>query len=643
MKKTIIYALLASATFSLTSCNDFLEQDPSDGNTVEKVYGSETDIKSRMTQIYSALTTDGLYGRTLLSYLKTNTDVELTSYTSEVSDANGSDIGCFDAKPTWGTLNTLWNNMYSAINNCNDFIKNVEASPLFSSTVADAPTEVQQMYGEVKVLRAMLYLDLIRTWGDVVYTTEPTTVDTDFFHTGTTDRNDILSALINELIEVEPMMKYAKDIDEHEERASREYCQALIGQLALYRGGYSLRPNEADASSVGVMKRADDYLDYYKIAVEYLGKVVNEGHHKLSQSYHDLWYNECNLKLVSGDDVIFEIPELKDYSGQLGYRIGVRVNAGDHAYGSASNEMSLSCLYIFSFDKRDLRRDETVVPYSYDADLKQQIAFSPKKAVSAFGIGKWSKLKMESPMGSNSTGNTGINSIRMRYADVLLMYAEALNEVNNGPTSEAVNALKTVRKRAFAAADQSEMVDQYVDSLKDKESFFNAIMDERKWEFGGEGIRKYDLARWNKYSEVVYNLYHSFQDWGRAASGAYVSGLDKVAETIYYRWKYDENGKEGNELEFSGFEPDEMGAGKPANDDKGTKWKEEAYATYWYALDTETGTWEYSDAVQWSFRGFINPTNEATVTKDTPVRYLCPYPSQVITDHRGYITQKYGY
>ena len=69
------------------------------------------------------------------------------------------------------------------------------------------------MYGEVKTLRAMLYLDLIRTWGDVVFVTKPTEATDDFFSLGTTDRNVILEYLIDDLIAVEPMMKYAVDLD----------------------------------------------------------------------------------------------------------------------------------------------------------------------------------------------------------------------------------------------------------------------------------------------------------------------------------------------------------------------------------------------------------------------------------------------
>lgn len=635
MNKTLIFTIITMVSLSFTSCNDFLENDPADGKSTETIYGSEANIKSRMTQIYSALTTDGLYGSTLLSGLNTNTDVEMTTYTSDVSNANGSDIGCFDAKSTWSTLNSVWNDLYSAINNCNEFIKNVEASPLFSKVIVDKPSEIQQMCGEVKTLRAMLYLDLIRTWGDVVYVTEPTTVNDDFFHKSTTDRNEILSELITDLKTAEPLMKYASEMDEGVERASREYCQALIGQLCMYRGGWSLRPTPATPQAMGTMERADDYQDYYHTAIEYFAKVINEGHHSLKQSFSNLWYNECNWKPVNDDDVLFEVPELKNYTGRLAYHIGVTVASGNHPYGSARNYLRFASTYLFSFDKRDLRRDETVVAYQYDKNLDQQIDFSTSRAVSGFGAGKWSKLKMDSPLGSNSAGNTGINSIRMRYADVLLMYAEALNEVNNGPTPEALEALKTVRRRAFASADQAEMVDQYTSRLNDKESFFKAIVDERKWEFGGEGIRKYDLARWNKYGEVLYNLYHQLQDWGRASQGAYVAGIDSVPRAIYYTWETNELGRK--ELKFHGIDEYGDGVGQP----KG--WKTEQFATNWYAINTETGEWEYSLSSQWSLRGFINPGNEATVNKDTPVRYLCPYPSKVITDHRGYITQQYGY
>ena len=539
----------------LSSCNDFLETEPGTGYTVEEVFSTNGSAKMLLKQIYSQLTTDGLYGSTLVYGLNTNTDVEMTSYTSEIADSRGSDVGCFDAKPTWTTLNNLWNNLYSAINNSNDFIQNLETSSLYNAADADSLAEARQMDGEAKCLRAMLYLDLIRTWGDVVFTTKASTALDDFFNTGTTDRNKILTYLIDELKEVEPNMKWASDIPEGVERCSREFCQALIGQLALYRGGYALYPSAT--STTGEMKRQDDYLTFYNTAVEYLGKLVNSGKHSLRDSYAKVWNDVCNKRVVNDDDPIFEIPMVRNVTSRIGYNDGVTIASGSHEYGSARNYCNFSGIYPFTFNKRDLRRDETVTFYAYDAQLDQTV----NRAIgfTGYGAAKWSKLKMENPLGSNSGTNTGIDNIKMRYADVLLMYAEALNEVNNGPTAEAKEALKQVRHRAFAIENQAEMVDAYVDALNTKDNFFQAIMDERKWEFGGEGVRKYDLARWNKYGEVISRLYQIEKNWGLAANGQYVAGLDSVPSNIYYHLV--DNAETGHKvLEFRGInEPSCMG------------------------------------------------------------------------------------
>lgn len=632
MNKFKFYILAGISLFLFSSCDDFLETEPGTGYTINKVFSSDSQAKMLLKELYSQLTTDGLYGSTLIYGLNTNTDVEMTGYSSDIASAKGSDVGCFDAKPTWTVLNSTWNNIYNGINNCNDFIQNMENAAIYNNTAnSDSLAEARQMDGEAKCIRAMLYLDLIRTWGDVIFTTKPTTAEDDFYHTGTTDRNIILDSLIKNLENVEPDMKYACNIKEGVERCSREYCQALIGQLALYRGGYALYPDASGSSTTGIMKRSKDYLNYYKIAIEYLGKVISGGHHSLNESFHDLWYNECNWKVVNDDDPIFEVPMVKNVSSRLGYNNGVTIASGSHQYGSARNYCTFSGTYLFSFDKRDLRRDETIVPYAYDEDLNQTT--SKTIGFTGFGSAKWSKMKMKNPLGSNSGSNTGINNIRMRYADVLLMYAEALNEVNNGPTDAARNALKTVRRRAFLPADQPEMVEDYVNSLTTKKAFFDAVMNERKWEFGGEGIRKYDLARWNKYSDVIRNLYQQEKNWGLAASGQYVAGIDSVPSYIYYTNVTDST--TGHTiLKFLGI--DQYGDG--VNQPKG--WTTQSYAASWYTLNSETQTNDFIDEIYYSFRGYIGKANE---NPTGPLRYLLPYPSKVITDHRGYISQQYGY
>ena len=633
MSKKILYLILSCAMLSFASCDDFLDVNPPSGFTPEYVFSSENEIKSFMTQIYSAMTGDGLYGNNLANGLDTNTAVEFKSLSNNTVASGGNDIACFDARPYWSILNDTWNNMYSVINYTNDFLQELESSDLYSEEIAkEGPTEVQQMYGEVKALRAMLYLDLVRTWGDVVFVTEPSVSTDDFFALGVVDRNEILEYLIDDLIAVEPMMKYAADLDYGVERASREYCQALIGQLALYRGGWTLRPDKDSQTNIGYMERGDNFEHYYDIAITYLGKVIKENKHDLGLSFEKLWYNECNWNTANNDDILFAIPMLKGTTSRYGYNIGVTIDGGKHAYGSAKNYCQFNATYLYSFDKDDLRRDITCVPYKYDKDLNQVIDMG----FSANGVGKWSKLKMESPLGASSGSNTGINSVRMRFADVLLMYAEAVNE-RFGPRDVAKEALKRVRRRAFEPSLWANKVESYVESLNSEEEFFRAIMNERKWEFGGESIRKYDLARWNKYNEVIYNLYYEMINWGLVATGTYVPGIEKVPERIFYKAIPDPEHPDRTILDIIGIDEYGAGTGKPEG------YTTLNYACDWRVLDQETQQWKTMDGISWSFRGFINAGTDKTARPSDPLRYLCPYPSKVITDHRGLIRNYYGY
>ncbi len=631
-------AVLAGAGLAFTSCDDFLDTNPQSSFTASEIFTDQQETKAMLGSIYSKLTDNNLYGIAFPYTFKTNTDVEMTSNGNQTSTSgNGDEVQCFDVRSLWASLRNTWNSAYSAINYCNDFIENMEASPLFSTEISpEGPTEIQQMYGEVKCIRALLYFDLIRTWGDVVYRTKPTEASETLYSEGVTDRNVIYDNLIEDLRNAEPYMKYASQIDEGVERASREYCQALIGQLALYRGGYSLRPG----GTVGVMERPSDYLDYYRLAKEYLGKVISEGRHSLThESFEQLWYNECNWTVLNNGDVIFEIPMLKEYSGSLGYNIGMVIGYNEdhpsHNYGSGRNNASLCGLYPFTFDPRDLRLDITCVPYSYDEELNQTLALG-KSCVTGWNIGKWSKLNMKTVM-TGTGNNTGINAIRMRYADVLLMYAEVENELN-GPTVDAKEALKTVRRRAFAADDRSEMVDNYVDALTDRDTFFKAIMDERSWEFGGEGVRKYDLARWNKYGETLISLYNTYTDWGKRAQGQGVLG--NVRSEIFWREVPNPSNPAKKVIEFKGIKE----YGDAIGDHPATQgWAPADYAKNWWTRNKETDEWEVHNDVKWSFRGYVNYNNINSVSPSDPVRYLMPYPVEVITSHRGSIKQQYGY
>lgn len=628
MKKKILLSLLFTFLLGFTACNDYLDVQPATGFTEAEVFSSESEIQSAVAGVYTLMLSDDAYSNRLAFVFNPNTDVEMAGVSTNTVNVNGSDIACFEPKPYWTTLNSTWNAMYKIINLSNDIIEGIEKSDIYKADKKDKASKVTQLYGEVKTLRAMVYLDMIRIWGDVVFRTK-SSVGGEDFTVGVTDRNKILEFLIDDLKSVEPLMQYASELDYGTERASRSFNQGLIGLLALTRGGWALRP-DTDAAGIGHMVRGENYEMYYDTAIQYLGKVINEKHHDLKLSYRDFWVKQNNWVTPVDDDVMFSLPLLKSVSGEYAYSIGIPITAGSHPYGSASGSLSLCGTYLYSFDVKDLRRDVTCAPYSYDANLNQVIRLN----LAQLATGKWSKLYETAPLGSTSTKSTGVNYSWMRFADVLLMYAEAVNE-RVGLREDAKECLRRVRRRAFDKADWSAKVDAYVDSKTTQAQFFNAIVDERAWEFGGESKRKFDLARWNKYGEVIYNQYNKLLNWGKVANGAYVAGVDNVPGSVYWKNIPDPNNAGRTILDIKGI--NEILYAKPAG------YTEQVFASAWYSLNSDTQAYEPRNDIKWSFRGFINFNNASSKTPNDPLRYLCPYPSKVITDHRGNIQNYYGF
>lgn len=452
MKK--IYISVMASLLLFASCSDYLDVNSPSTFDKEYVFGSESEIATAVNGMYVPMVSGKGWVGVLLKKMLFNTDVEF----SGLSTASNLNERAF--VPSTGDIKSygdIWTGMYDGVNRTNDVIEGIEQSPLFAAADKTKPSRLMHYYGEAKVLRAMYYLELVRNWGDVPYRRKPAGNKDELF-IGATDRNTILTDMINDLIEVEPLMLYAEESDRGVEAASREFCQALIARIALQRGGWSLRPDYDNPSAVGTMERSDDWKDYYKIAEEYAGKVISEGKHSLTRSFRQVWVDECSWIVPVGDDNIFDVPAKVGGSGELAYSWGTYivssknsegVNASNAPHGYSSGGARLALTYMLSFDREDLRRDITCEIFRYENSGMSSIIQKPFSELNV-GCGKWNRLFMESPLGSTSNKGTGINYTYMRYADVLLMYAEAANENHDGPTTEAKDALKQVRKRAFA-------------------------------------------------------------------------------------------------------------------------------------------------------------------------------------------------
>jgi hypothetical protein len=154
--------------------------------------------------------------------------------------------------------------------------------------------------------------------------------------------------------------------------------------------------------------------------------------------------------------------------------------------------------YFYLFDSLDKRRDVTIAAYNLNPDARTKLAIgsSTSSAATLMNPGKF-RRDWNVNVAPTYTGQfLGLKWQILRYADVLLMFAEAENEIN-GSTAAAYNAVNRVRRRGFGRPVAVADPDVDLPAGLSKADFFKAIVRERSLELGGEGVRKYDLLRWN--------------------------------------------------------------------------------------------------------------------------------------------------
>jgi hypothetical protein len=666
--KKYLYIVFVAAALLMASCNDFMDVESRSKTTEEAAFTTVATARDVVAAIYASLLSGELYGEKYFYHYALNSDVEFSTFDAMIKNVGGNDFKCFDGEASSGDAAKTWQAFYRGVERANIAIYGIENSELYKSesTSEDDKAALDQLLGEAKTLRAMLMHDVVVFFGDVPFPTVPS------FHRPEEEqipsmrsREDILAQLIDDVKAIAPKMLPSSQTTI--ERASQEFAYAMIARMALTRAGYSLRPDKENPTSVGTMQRPADYLDYYAVAMEYAGKLIDLGTHTLNgASFAEVFVKECNYELAVGGDPIFEIPFTKGINGTLGYRTGPRgrlspesVTTQNNVWGESGGNIKLNSFYRYSFDENDLRLDATVGMWDYDYNGTPIIIGTGND----YGhyANKWSKFwaTPSNAMGVASKNDTGINFPYMRYADVLLMYAEAVNEVENGVSgangAKAQEALKQVRRRAFPAESHGTKVDGYVATAgASKESFFQAIFNERKWEFGGEAMRWKDLVRWNLYAKVVYEVFWDYYKMGAYKNGEYLENWEYYANTqmfpdiIYYN----------NPSTLVVANPGDVNVYQnltlPVLDIRGLHGPANYPGTGYASM--EPFKWGTADAVYpdprccYSLKGYIRGGREANhrlfnPQNLPPVRYILPIPFQVITlaqGKEGYVNY-YGY
>ena len=503
MKKVFLYISLFVAGVNFNSCSDLLDTETLSTDNREYLCSNVTDARKMVDNVYSYFCED-TYSSRMGTHWMQNTDVEWGGVKKdEVVKSDRRSIWALNAVEQ-GDIKNCWNNTQKAIDFANQCIEGIEASDAYKNGDAD----MKQLHGEAICLRAYWYFLMCNFWGDVPFATTPTSKD-DMHNDPRTDKNIIYTHLIQDLINNEGEMQWSSKATV--ERMNREFALGFITKLAMFRAGYSMQADGTMARSTGTGEEftvhyvdengneatATSADDYYKVAKAYAKKLISLKDRQLNNNFKQIFDNEINGCNPANGDVLFELGYVPNSGGDIGWCLGLSVVSSSKGKGTTYTNLTPN--YACSFAPQDQRLAVTCANYRWLYDNKQNATDG-----TAIQPAKW--CRMDLSVTNVESKGTGINFPILRYADVLLLLAEADNEINNGPTAEAKEMLKRVRNRAFAnATNKNEMVNEYVDNLNDHDSFKKAIINERAWEFGGEMIRKFDLIRWNYYSDAIVN------------------------------------------------------------------------------------------------------------------------------------------
>lgn len=531
MKKITPFFLLAAGVLGTASCSDFLDQTSPSELTQETISQSSYYTGLTVNKVYGDLANDYTYSQYIPIVWGLNSDCELVDGLGDDAQNTTSERGNmnYNANPGWANISRLWDKMYSAIENANLAIDMVNNSSLTADPTSSEAKTMLRYKGEALTLRAMLYFDMVRFFGDIPLKVESSKSDLSNAYLSKTDRDDIMDTLMVNLEEAIGLLPWAGEVSTYTtEHVTKGYAHALLAQIALTRAGWAIREKAKEGYVTATYsdptyptQRCDDATRQalYQKALTHLSAVINDPTHNLNPSVENEWYllNQRTLDQTYREN-IFEIPMGLGVSSELGYTVGVRINGASAQYGAKGNssgKMKVTAPFFWSFDKNDLRRDITCCNLQLSESngiLKEAMLGNTPFAIY---VGKWDIRKMneEWRQAAIATGNakwmTGINVVRMRYPQVLLMYAEVMNELAgpDGSTAGAAGmtarqALAEVHTRAFDAAHKAEAA-AYINALSGKEALFNAIVDENAWELAGEGVRKFDLIRWNLLAEKI--------------------------------------------------------------------------------------------------------------------------------------------
>lgn len=504
----VIKKILISVSVILfaSSCEDKLTERPLSYYEKSEFFKSEENAEMGIVGIYNVL--PSLYGDNEMAFASSDD----TYYVSGTNLDNARrDISHYRLSTTNKYVESVWNDTYKGLERANYMIEGIEQMKGYSKSAV-----LQSLVAEAKFLRAFFSFNLVKYWGDVPYKTFYTTNYEDTYQPRTS-RDEIYNQIVDDLCFAKLHLEWATEADSPE-RATQGAARALLMRALLFRAGYSLNMN-------GELTRPDDEIrhEYYNQIVSEWEAFAESNHGFYEGGYEELFKSFSAGKLNTKES-IFEVAfyTLDGKTGARGYwgtyngpyvDAPVIKNTESKKYMGRANALFrvIPEWYDF-FDSNDKRRDVMICRYKYEWDKEKynHVKVSQERSKKNWYPGKWRREWM--PVGYRDPNLTDVNYCNIRYADVVLMAAEAYNEL--GKTTEAWSLINKVRERAEATQiNSSNYSDFYkapkvydlpfIDDGNEQGRIRTALYWERGFELAFELHRRFDLVRWGILAEAV--------------------------------------------------------------------------------------------------------------------------------------------
>lgn len=676
MKKLVTYIAAVALCIPLTQCKrDFL--DAKSPSSVEDPFVTATP--SATLKILS-WTYANYRQNCIMGTYRWNDPIgsDAETYPEENSSNNFNAIGRSDQLPVDAQA-TGFNSLYASVARAAKVAELIAAKAEYQADLAaNRTSDWTHLYGEALTMRALCYFDLVKHFGDVPYGYENQNVE-DY---SLTSRFTIYDKLIADLIKAEPLMYKLGEGGVNAERLSKTACDAMIGQLALFAGGYqtirtdvpdlygsvtfSKKGNEANGC---VYARRTDYLTYYQTAKTYLQKAIdNKGTAALivaddrtdfNNPFQRHFQSFANLKVST--ESVFEIGNIQ--GGQSATTSEYSYAFGRPSDGGSTNAAPpkvfaairiVPAAFYGDYLNADKRRDVSVAVTGSAGDGNEKmISFVPgNKITGGISTNKWDENRMDPPY-TAAQRNSGMNWPMLRMADVILMLAEVKAELGE---TDAVALVNQIRARAFGNA-------KYNIGALSGQALKDAVLQERKLELLGEGTRRWDLIRSGTFSEravavrqeqatMINNLraqgYHRFANGNEISSYVFTKMValanpltfdcaDTTNAALYPAWRGQFNYSSLKDIASKVVGTNHNVAIKgmfkyiDPNGAEATALKNDGYVRTNWGVDIVT----YANSYQQNLLSGITSAGD-------PPRYYWPIPSETLSKSKGKVTNGYG-